>query len=391
VGRRLRLLPEAPDAGEPPDQPLPGGSIVLVAAGRSDVAALAPVAVALSARLPPGAQVVLEAGQRTNLSAVQTHPRLDSALPVSQLEVAAGSRGVETATALSSSERLLAEAEPSVLVVSGASDASLGCALAATKLGVPVARLDAGLRRHDWRAPDEVNRVLMDTLADTLFAPTADAAANLVAEGLPESRIYETGSTVVDAARQWAPVAQSLRAYSQAKLKAGGYALVSLGRAENLERDERLARIVEALALLARRTAVAMSIDRRIGHRLRSMGDDRRLAQAGVRMLPPVDYPDFLSLVAAAQMVITDSGALQDEASAYGVPCFTLGMSTERTTTLTLGTNTLVGADPPDLEQLDVRAMTKPAQLFAAAHAGAGERIADVLVANYTLVRASLS
>jgi UDP-N-acetylglucosamine 2-epimerase (non-hydrolysing) len=271
--------------------------------------------------------------------------------------------------------------------VPGSTNAALGCALAAAKLGVPVARLDAGVREHDWRAPHEVNRVLMDTLADILFAPTHDAEADLAREGVQENRVHLVGSTVVATAVARAEDALGHAAWASHGMARGGYAYVCLSSPSNIGEDERLARIVEAVAALALRIPVVVALDPVARDRLRPMGDEHRLRQAGVLSLPQLGYADHLSLLAGAGAVVTDTGSAQQEASALGVPCYTLGAVTAHGMTLTYGTNTLLGADPRDLDAVELAPRPLEPGFYARWHTGAGERVAAELVANYALVR----
>jgi UDP-N-acetylglucosamine 2-epimerase (non-hydrolysing) len=302
---------------------------------------------------------------------------------------ARGSHGDQTARALQGGEKALAELQPAAVLVAGASNSALGCALAAAKVGVPVARLEAGLREHDWSVPEEVNRVLLDTMADTLFAPTPQAADNLRAEGVGSGRVHVAGSTAVDALRRGERGAAERTAWRRFGLARGEYVLVTLHRPANVDDDERLARIVEALAELASRVPVVFPLHPRTCRRLKPMGDAHRLLAAGVLCGPPLRYLDFVSLQAGAGAIVTDSGTVQEEASALGVRCFTLRSSTERTITLSHGTNTLLGDDPRDLA--DVRpSSTGPTPCAIPLWDGrAGERIAEALVANYALVRAT--
>jgi UDP-N-acetylglucosamine 2-epimerase (non-hydrolysing) len=389
VARHLTLLGASDDGGAAADQPVaPRGAIVHVAATRADATALVAVVPAVRRRTAV-AQVLLYAGPGSCAEwDVEELTGAMSALRRLPLDVEAGSHAVQTASALTGGEVYLAELEPSVVVVPGSSNVALGCALAAAKLGVPVARLDAGVREHDWQAPLEVNRVLMDTMADTLFAPTHDAEANLAGEGGRGSRVRVVGSTTVAAAVAGAQDALGRAAWATHGMARGGYVYVTLARPSNVEHDERLARIVEAVAALAQRAPVILSLQPAALERLRPMGDEHRLRQAGVLSLPPLGYADHLSLLAGAGAIVTDSGGAQEEASAVGVPCFTLGATTEHAMTLTHGTNSLLGADPRDLDAVLPAAPTD-AGAFARWHAGAGERVAEELVANYALVRAT--
>jgi UDP-N-acetylglucosamine 2-epimerase (non-hydrolysing) len=295
----------------------------------------------------------------------------------------------ETAGALIAAETVLADLTPSVVVLSGSSDAAVAWALTATKLKIPVARLDAGLRDFDWNEPRDVNRVLMDTMADTLFAPTADAADNLIREGVGENRILVTGCTAVDSLRGVLGRARARQTWRDRGLAQGAYVLVTLGRPSNLEDDERLARIVEAIAAMARDVPVVLLLGARNRERLETMGDVHRLLTAGVRCEAPLSYLDRVSLQSGAGAVLTDSGTMQDESSVLGIPCFTLRATTDRCVTLTHGTNVLLGTDPRDIA--DVRLRTGPPTPCAIPlwDGRSGARIARELIAAYALVRAS--
>jgi UDP-N-acetylglucosamine 2-epimerase (non-hydrolysing) len=376
-------------AGSDPPAARTRSTLVHVVATRPDAVSLASVFAAVERR---GAfhQLILHTGQHTDL-ALTAEIFADLGLPAPERRLAAGdgSHGEQTARALAGGEAALAALDPAAVVVTGASNSALGCALAAAKLGFPVARLDAGLREHDWRVPEEVNRVMMDTLADVSFAPTQEAADALLAGGAGPGSVHVTGSTAVDSVRRWERRALDRAVWQRYGLARGSYALVTLHRPANVDDDERLARIVEALAALAVEVPVVFPLHPRTRARLKPMGDAHRLLAAGVLCGPPLGYLDFLSLQAGAGAVVTDSGTVQEETSALGVRCYTLRASTERTITLTHGTNALLGDDPRDVA--DIRPWPgDPTPCAIPLWDGrAGERVADALVANYALVRAA--
>jgi UDP-N-acetylglucosamine 2-epimerase (non-hydrolysing) len=254
--------------------------------------------------------------------------------------------------------------------------------------GIPVARVEAGLREHDWSAPEEVNRVLLDRLADTLFAPTQQALDTLRGEGVDSARAQFAGSTAVDSLRRAERTARGREAWRRFGLERGGYVLVTLHRPANVDDDERLARIVEALAALALEVPVVFPLHPRTRRRLEPMGDAHRLLAAGVLCGPPLAYLDFLSLQSGAGAVVTDSGTVQEESSALGLRCFTLRSTTERAVTLTHGTNALLD-DPRDLAEVRPSAAGPTPAAIPLWDGRAGERIAAALVANYALVRAT--
>ncbi len=235
--------------------------------------------------------------------------------------------------------------------------------------------------------PEEVNRILLDTLADLLFASGPQAAANLVSEGAGADRVRVVGSAIVDSLRRAEAGARAVAAWTRYGVEPGRYVLATVQRPVNVDDDERLARIVEGLAALAGRVPVVFSMHPRTRARLEEMGDAHRLVAAGVRCVPPLPYVEFLSLQAGAGAVVTDSGAVQVEASALGVSCFTLGASTEREATVVQGTNRLLGYDPRDIAVVRPRpamAGRRPIPLW---DGQAGERMASELIASYALVR----
>jgi UDP-N-acetylglucosamine 2-epimerase (non-hydrolysing) len=282
---------------------------------------------------------------------------------------------------------VLAELRPAGVLLAGASNSALGCALAATKQGIPVARVEAGLRERDWSVGEEVNRTLLDTMADTLFAPTAQAAEDLQGEGAGAGRVHVVGSTAVDSLRRAERSAAQRATWLRFGAERGRYVLVTLHRPANVDDDERLARIVEGLAGLARRVPVIFPLHPRTRERLKPMGDAHRLLAAGVLCGPPLAYLDFVSLQWGAGAVVTDSGTVQEEASTLGVRCYTLRASTERAITLTHGTNTLL-ADPRDLADVRPSGARTPS-VIPLWDGRAAQRVADALVANYALVRAA--
>ena len=383
---RLALLDGA--AAPAPSAAAARPALVHVVATRPDAVTLAPVVAALERR---GAfrQVVLHTGQHTD-PAMAAEMLADLGLPdpALRLDAGAGTHAAQTARALAAGAPALAELDPAVVVVTGAANSTLGCALAAAKHGLPVARVEAGLRAGEWSAPEELNRVLLDAMADTLFASTHEAVANLHAEGAGAGRVHAVGSTAADAVRRFERRALARATWRRFGAERGSYVLVTLHRPANVDDDERLARIVEALAALATQVPVVFPLHPRTRARLEPMGDAHRLLAAGVLCGPPLAYLDFLSLQAGAGAVVTDSGTVQEEASALGVRCFTLRSCTERTVTLTHGTNTLLGDDPRDLAEVRPVAGAPTPAAIPLWDGRAGERIADALIANYALVRA---
>ena len=369
----------------------PPPAILHVVVTRADAVRVAPVFVAVR-ELGNVRQVVVDASPDAEDPAVLDVLK-ELGVPSSRVRAArqgahtgASSVTVETASALAPAEVVLAETAPMVVVVSGATDTALAWTLTATKLKIPVARLDAGLRSFDWNEPSELNRVLMDTMGDALFAPTADAAGNLGREGISAGRICHTGCSSVDSLRRMLPRARARAAWSDRGLLHGSYVLMTLRRS-NSDDDERLARIVEAIAALAQDVPVVLPLNPAVRDHLEVMGDVHRLVAADVCCELSLSYLDSLSLLVGAGAVITDSGTMQDESSVLGIPCFTLRAATDRSVTLTHGTNALLGADPRDISDVRLRDGAPTPCAIPLWDGRAGARIAQELIAAYALER----
>jgi UDP-N-acetylglucosamine 2-epimerase (non-hydrolysing) len=244
-------------------------------------------------------------------------------------------------------EAYVTKVRPGGLVVAGDCDQTLACALAAERLGVPIARLGAGLRSHDWSQREEVNRVLLDTLADLLLTDHPEAAQTLAATGAPPERVRCVGSTLADLALASREEALARRPWATAGVTPGEYVLIALHQREDVADEERARRTLDAIVALARHVPVVLVLDRATS---RALGPAPDLD--GVRISAPLDHLDFLGLEACAGAVVTDSAGVQEETSALGVPCYTLRAATECVVTLTEGTNTLVGDDPADIAAL---------------------------------------
>jgi UDP-N-acetylglucosamine 2-epimerase (non-hydrolysing) len=266
----------------------------------------------------------------------------DLNLPAPQynLGVGSGPHGRQTAAILERCETVFQDLAPDWVVVYGDVNSTLGGALAAVKLGIKVAHVEAGLRSRDRGMPEEHNRVVTDHLADMLFAPSPDAAENLVAEGIPREMINFVGNVMIDTLVTALPAARKINGPEHRGLKAGGYALVTLHRPSNVDDPHAFGELLGALNTIASRLPVLYPIHPRSRRKLEDGGLMSRLE--GVQLVNPLPYVEMLSLVDSAKLVITDSGGLQEETTFLGIPCFTVRPNTERPITITRGTNHLV-------------------------------------------------
>jgi UDP-N-acetylglucosamine 2-epimerase (non-hydrolysing) len=269
--------------------------------------------------------------------------------PDVNLGVGGGSHGVQTARILEAFERYLMQSDPrpAGVVVVGDVNSTIACALAATKLGIPVAHLEAGLRSFDRSMPEEINRIVTDSISDLLLVSEPNGEQNLSHEGIPKERIRYVGNVMIDTLVYHLPAARELNMPVRFGFDSTAYALVTLHRPSNVDIPSRLSEIVKFLERVSQLIPLAFPMHPRCHTRLLEAGLDRALeGNPRIRILEPLAYMENLSMLARAQVVLTDSGGIQEETSFLGIPCLTLRDNTERPVTVTNGTNTLVGSDP---------------------------------------------
>jgi UDP-GlcNAc3NAcA epimerase len=345
--------------------------ILSIVGNRPQFIKSAPLSLALRNRAD---EVVLHTGQHYDHELSQVFfDELGLDPPKHRLEAGSGSHAEQTARMLPGIEAAVVEEKPDVVLVYGDTNSTLAGALAATKLRVPVAHVEAGLRSFDRTMPEELNRVLVDRVSSLLFAPSDTAVGNLQAEGISEG-VHQVGDVMLDANLRLAPIARERsRALELAGVEAGAYALATVHREANT-RQPALGRIVEALNAVEEalvfplhpRTAGAIE-----GHGLRLAGH--------VHPHPPAGYLDFAALASQARVILTDSGGVQKEAYWYEVPCITLRDSTEWVETVETGWNRLVGTDPGAIVAAAREAAPGPEHPPLYGNGHAADLIADVL------------
>lgn len=273
------------------------------------------------------------------------------------LGVGSGSHAVQTAEIMRRFEPVLLEHRPDLVVVVGDVNSTTACALTAAKLAVPVAHVEAGLRSFDRTMPEEINRVVTDALSDYLYTTEESANQNLLREGQPADKVFFVGNVMIDSLEACRRLAERSTILGRLGLdEATGYALVTLHRPGNVDAADTLEGILSALAELAHDIPVVLPAHPRTRSRIATFGLHRyveavsssegKVRPGRIALLDPIGYVDFLRLMSAARIVLTDSGGIQDETTCLGIPCLTLRTNTERLVTLTAGTSTLVGSDP---------------------------------------------
>jgi UDP-N-acetylglucosamine 2-epimerase (non-hydrolysing) len=299
---------------------------------------------------------------------------LDIPQPAVNLAVGSDTHAVQTARIMERLEPVLVAEPPDWVVVYGDVNSTMAAAIVASKLGIRVAHVEAGLRSDDRTMPEELNRLVTDRLADLLLTPSRDADARLRLEGEPEEEIVFVGNVMIDSLFHALERARST-GYRRSIGATDAPVVVTLHRPSNVDHPERLARIAAALRCVAAEREVIFPVHLRTRARLEAAG----IALEPVRMLAPIGYLEMLDLVDGAFAVVTDSGGVQEETTALGVPCFTLRPNTERPVTITEGTNRLV-LEPEELPAL-VRAARRPANPRRPEgwDGRAGERIASAL------------
>jgi UDP-N-acetylglucosamine 2-epimerase (non-hydrolysing) len=376
--------------------------ILAVAGARPNFAKIAPIVRAVQRARGRGADVecrLTDTGQHYH-DALSAWFFRDLQIPPPErtLQVGSGSHAIQTAEIMRRFEPVLIDESPDILLVVGDVNSTLACALVAAKLGVRVAHVEAGLRSFDRSMPEEINRVLTDALSDFLFTTEESANRNLRSEGIAAEKIFFVGNVMVDSLRWCEPLVARSSIIQRLGLfcDAGrGYALATLHRPANVDHRESLRSVLDALARIACELPVILPAHPRTRARIEEFGFRDRVAlrsRSGTDasramgrpiLLDPLSYPDCIRLMSAARLVLTDSGGIQEETTALGVPCITLRDNTERPVTLDLGTNTLAGTEPDRIVGTALDALAghrKEHRIPPLWDGNAAERIVEVLV-----------
>ncbi|MCB1866715.1 MAG: UDP-N-acetylglucosamine 2-epimerase (non-hydrolyzing) [Chromatiales bacterium] len=275
--------------------------------------------------------------------------QLDLPAPDVNLNVGSASHARQTAEVMLRIEPELLRLKPRWLLVVGDVNSTLAAALVAVKLGIAVAHVEAGLRSGDRTMPEEINRILTDQLSERLFVTEPDGVDNLVREGIASERIALVGNVMIDTLHhsllRAVPATTTLAGHGGGDL-AAGYGLLTLHRPSNVDDPVALARLIDVLCEISRQLPLVWPVHPRTRGRLAEPAIQARLAAAQIIQLAPQGYLEMLGLMREARVVLTDSGGIQEETTALGVPCITLRNSTERPVTMTEGTNQLTGTDP---------------------------------------------
>jgi len=335
------------------------GPVLCVVGARPNFMKMAPILRALAAHEPSLPSLLVHTGQHYDAD-MNDKLFVDLRLPSPDinLEVGSGTHAVQTAEVMRRFEPVLDAHRPSCVLVVGDVNSTLACTLVASKKGVPVAHVEAGLRSYDRSMPEEINRVLTDQIADLLYTTERVAHDNLAREGIDASRAHFVGNVMIDsllANRGLAvPPQESLRrgGVDMATFDASrGYGVVTLHRPSNVDDAAALGPLLEVLRDLSERLPLVFALHPRTRGNIERFGLSPLVSGGSIAVLPPQGYLEMLGLMSHASLVLTDSGGMQEETTALGVPCLTLRENTERPITIDQGTNTLVGRDRGAIER----------------------------------------
>jgi UDP-N-acetylglucosamine 2-epimerase (non-hydrolysing) len=329
-----------------------GGSILCVVGARPNFMKIAPVIRAMKGAESPLPVRLVHTGQHYD-------PEMNSHFfralgipdPDCNLGVGSATHAVQTAEVMRRFEPVLEQERPSAVLVVGDVNSTLACALVAVKKGIAVIHVEAGLRSFDRTMPEEINRLLTDQISDLLFITERSARGNLLREGVAESRIHFVGNVMIDTLRyslkDAVPAAQTLRQHGAvAGWGQRGFAVLTLHRPSNVDEPGTLRALLGAVHEVSRRLPVVFAVHPRTRARIEQHGLGSVLKARTILSVPPLGYLEMLGLMQAARLVLTDSGGMQEETTALGIPCLTLRENTERPITVDQGTNTVVGSNP---------------------------------------------
>lgn len=271
--------------------------------------------------------------------------------PDFHLEVGSASHAVQTAKIMMAFEPVVLQEKPDWVLVVGDVNSTIACALVCSKLGVRIAHVEAGLRSRDRTMPEEINRILTDSISDLLLTTSEDADENLKQEGVAPDKIKFVGNVMIDSLFYNLEKSKSSDARENLGLIDKDYAVLTLHRPSNVDEEDIFSGLLDALISISERIPIIFPVHPRTRGNIEKFGFAERVANSNIRLIDPLGYLDFMNLYSGAKLVLTDSGGLQEETTALGIPCLTLRENTERPITIELGTNQLVGTNPEKIKQ----------------------------------------
>jgi UDP-N-acetylglucosamine 2-epimerase (non-hydrolysing) len=336
--------------------------IVNVVGARPNFMKIAPVSDEMRRRPDRIRPLLVHTGQHYDESMSDSFfEDLDIPHPDINLGVGSASHAEQTARIMIAFEKVVLDERPDWVVVVGDVNSTMAATLVASKLGVRVAHVEAGLRSRDRSMPEEINRVVTDAVADLLLTPSRDAGQNLLAEGIAPEKIRFVGNVMIDTLHRNLERARRSDVLERLGVQPGGYCAMTMHRPSNVDQKATLAGILEALEAIAARLPIVFPVHPRTQARLGEFGLDQMARKlSNLFLTEPLGYIDFLQLYSNSRLVLTDSGGIQEETTALGIPCLTMRSNTERPITVTEGTNRIVGNDPEVIKREALAALDRP-------------------------------
>jgi UDP-N-acetylglucosamine 2-epimerase (non-hydrolysing) len=376
-------------------------SIICIVGARPNFMKIAPIMAALKKFEPTLDVSLVHTGQHYDVAMNEQYfQALGIPNPDINLEVGSGTHATQTAEVMCRFEAAIEGKTPTAILVVGDVNSTIACALVATKKGIPVIHVEAGLRSFDRAMPEEINRVLTDQISDMLFTTEPSGKENLLREGIADHRIHFVGNVMIDTLRH-----NLTRAIPPQKIASdigradfftddARYAVVTMHRPSNVDDELVLKSLLQTIVTISTQLPVVFPLHPRTKGMIHQFGLDKLLDTTNILLLPPMGYLEMLGLMQGAMVVLTDSGGIQEETTALGVPCITLRNNTERPITITEGTNTIAGQDPEKILAIlqDVlRTGGKAGRIPEYWDGHASDRIADVIATKFGIHKTTIS
>ncbi len=305
--------------------------------------------------------------------------------PDFHLNVGSASHAVQTAKIMMEFEPIVLQEKPDWVLVVGDVNSTIACALVCAKLGVKVVHVEAGLRSWDRTMPEEINRILTDSISDLLLTTSQDADENLKNEGISADKIGFVGNVMIDSLFYNLEKSKDSNVREELNLTENEYAVLTLHRPSNVDEQETLANLLDAIITISEKIPIIFPVHPRTRNNIEKFGLAEKVEESNIRLIEPYGYLDFMRLYSGAKLVLTDSGGLQEETTALGIKCLTLRENTERPITITQGSNILVGTNPEKIKSAAFEALSNETEnadkkIPPLWDGKAAERICDALV-----------
>jgi UDP-N-acetylglucosamine 2-epimerase (non-hydrolysing) len=326
--------------------------ILNIVGARPNFMKIAPIYAEMKRRSTEFLPMIIHTGQHYD-AAMSDSFFIDLGMPKPDvhLNIGSASHAVQTAKIMMEFEPIVLTHKPDWVLVVGDVNSTVACALVCAKLGVKVAHVEAGLRSYDRTMPEEINRILTDSISDLLLTPSPDGDENLKKEGVSADKIKFVGNVMIDSLLRNLKIAESSIIREELNLIEKQYAVMTLHRPSNVDDKATFSGLIEAMLEISNKIPIVFPAHPRSRGKINEFGFAEKVEASNIKLIDPLGYLDFMRLYSGAKLVLTDSGGLQEETTALGIPCLTLRENTERPITIEMGTNILVGTNPEKIKQ----------------------------------------